>query len=171
MSSNFGSKSKDFFARNYFIRGSVLVDEHKNIFANSITLTDTLVLSGNLQAGNLTINNLLTTNRLAAQDIMGNVTGRIFDEMDNQVVGDRALPEPNPPPITPFFPAIPPTPVPIFPMPPLASPGIGPPPIVPNSNEHILLFNIMQLKAEVSTLQSTVVGLLNKLRMHGLISP
>lgn len=170
MASNFGNNNKDIFAKNYFIRGTILVDEYKNISANSLTLSNNLILSGNLTSGNLMINNLISTNRLAANDIMGNVTGRIFDEMDNQVVGVQAPPEPDPPLVTPFFPTgvlLPPPP--IFPLPPLASPGPPPPPITPNSNEHIFLYNIINLQNEVSSLRNTVVGLLNKLRVHGLI--
>jgi hypothetical protein len=167
MSGNFGIHNRDFIGKAYFVRGTLVIDENRNIFANSITLQNSINMFGNVTAGNLIVSNFISSKKLAANDIMGNVTGLIYDENEKKVVGLQATAEPNPPMITLSPPVTGPPGSLTYPL----GTAIPPTNYAPGDVIDVLIHNLHNLQMEVAAQRTTIVSLLGKLRTHGLIAP
>ena len=170
-SSNFGQLNRDHFSRNIHIKGAQVIDSNQNITGNNITC-QTLSVTGNASLGNITSQHLIITKIVSADAFIGSVYGTIFDEHGTQLLTVQQPPVEDPNVIAGFILGsnINDTIVPTMVMPPLG------PPILPtslnikqDSVEHLLYYNHIQLRNEVTSLRAQVVQLLEELRTHGLI--
>lgn len=168
MSSNFGLHNKDFIGRAYFVRGTIVIDENRNMYANSLSLQNALNMFGNVTAGNLAVTNFISCKKIGANEVIGDVTGKIYDENENQVVGLQMAAEPDPTTITKNPPASMSPPLSLaYPMGTAGSATN----YLPGDVIDVLIHNLHNTQCEVEALRNTVASLLGKLRSHGLIAP
>ena len=171
-SSNFGPLCRDAFSQNVHIKGTMVIDQHQNIRGNAITC-ETLHVNGNANLGNIISDNLIVGNVITAVDFVGPLSGPVFDEMGTQILDIQQPAISNPNVISSFIPGslVDNTVIPTYQMPPLGSPSVVPmsSQIRQDSVEHLLYYNQLQLREEVSNLREQVVAILNALRAHGII--
>lgn len=172
MTSNFGPLNRDHFSHNIHIKGATVIDKYANINGNAINAI-TLEVTGNAFLGNIVSENLIVGNVITATDFIGKFTGTLWDEMGEQVISSQQNSITNPGNISSFIPGtnVDPNIVPQYSMPALGTT------VIPTSSsirqdsvEHLLYYNQLQLRNEVTQLRTQVIAILNALRSHGLIA-